>query len=134
MGEEDEGGGGGRWRSGVAKEGRGRGIPVSEVVSPPYTNSLCWNGSGIRCIIWTSAVTQYMTSLYDITHYNDVTMNIYNFYVKSTKRNMKNRYKCYNTVINEFDYSFGAQYIAVCRFSLSMDLFFLGAMMPSSTT
>ena len=32
---------GGRWREGIAKEKRGRGIPVSEVVSPPYTNSVC---------------------------------------------------------------------------------------------
>ena len=30
-----------RWRGGVAREGWGRGIPVSEVVSPPYTNSVC---------------------------------------------------------------------------------------------
>ena len=55
------------------------------------------------------------------------------YYAKSAKRNMKNRYKCYNTVINQSDYGFGAQYIAGCRF-LALDLFFLGAMMPSSTT
>ena len=35
-----------RWRGGVAREvrgreGRGRVIPVSKVVSPPYTNSVC---------------------------------------------------------------------------------------------
>ena len=28
-------------REGEEGEGRGRGIPVSEVVSPPYTNSVC---------------------------------------------------------------------------------------------
>ena len=28
-------------RGGVGREGRGRGFPVSEVVSPPYTNSVC---------------------------------------------------------------------------------------------
>ena len=74
-----------------------------------------------------------MMSLYEITHCNDVTMNTCNYYGKSAKRNMKNSYKCYNTVINESDYGFGAQYIAGCRF-LALDLFFLGAMMPSSTT
>ena len=36
-----KGGGGGRWRGGVERERRGRGILVSEVVSPRYTNSVC---------------------------------------------------------------------------------------------
>ena len=36
------GGGGGRGgRGGVGSQGRGRGISVSEVVSVPYTNSVC---------------------------------------------------------------------------------------------
>ena len=36
------GGGEGRWRGrGREVEGRGMGIPVSEVVSPLYTNSVC---------------------------------------------------------------------------------------------
>ena len=30
-------------RGGEGEEGEG--IPVSEVVSAPYTNSVCWNGS-----------------------------------------------------------------------------------------
>ena len=33
----------GRTEVGLRREGRG--IPVSEVVSAPYTNSVCWNGS-----------------------------------------------------------------------------------------
>ena len=35
----------GRWRGGVEREGRGRGIPDSEVVLPPYTVCVCWSGS-----------------------------------------------------------------------------------------
>ena len=35
------GGGGGRGRGGVVRERRGSGIPVSNVVSAPYTNNVC---------------------------------------------------------------------------------------------
>ena len=38
---EGRGSEGGEGEGGVGREGRGRGIPVSEVVSPPYTNSVC---------------------------------------------------------------------------------------------
>ena len=41
-GEGGRGGKGWRGRGGVGSEGRERGISVSEVVSPPYTNSVWW--------------------------------------------------------------------------------------------
>ena len=40
-GRGGEGGEGWRGRGGVGSQGRGRGISVSEVVSVPYTNSVC---------------------------------------------------------------------------------------------
>ena len=39
MGSQGRGSGGGR--GGVGSQGRGRVIPVSDVVSVPYTNSVC---------------------------------------------------------------------------------------------
>ena len=49
---EEEGEGWGNGTEGWEGEGRhgerGMGIPVSEVVSVPYTNSVCWSGAELK--------------------------------------------------------------------------------------
>ena len=103
--------------------------PIQKVVRPrrPWYDNRNLQGSSLHIATYLRDQVHYPDqrcyAIYDITHCNDA---------KSAKSNMKNL-KCYNTVINESDYGFGAQYIAGCRF-LALDLFFLGAMMPSSTT